>query len=116
MEENRGKTLIVDEAGLMSVRDMDALFTVASAFNNRIILVGDTSQHNSVMRGDAFRILQQEADLETLTLENIRRQNGEYKIAVSDLSKGDILKGFDRLDKLEAITEETDDEARYRIV
>lgn len=114
MEEHRGKTLIVDEAGLMSVRDMDALFTVASAFNNRIILVGDTSQHNSVMRGDAFRILQQEADLETLTLENIRRQNGEYKIAVSDLSKGDILKGFDRLDKLEAITEETDDEARYR--
>ena len=114
MEENRGKTLIVDEAGLMSVGDMDSLFTVASAFDNRIILVGDTAQHNSVTRGDAFRILQQEADLETLALENIRRQGGQYKIAVSDLSKGDIIKGFDRLDKLEAITEESDDEARYR--
>lgn len=114
MEEHRGKTLIVDEAGLMSVGDMHSLFAVANAFENRIILVGDTTQHNSVTRGDAFRILQQEANLETLALENIRRQNGQYKIAVSDLSKGKIVKGFDRLDKLEAITEESDDETRYR--
>ncbi len=116
MEENRGKTLIVDEAGLMSVGDMHSLFAVANGFDNRIILVGDTAQHNSVSRGDAFRILQQEADLETLTLENIRRQKGQYKIAVSDISKGDVIKGFDRLDKLEAVTEEGDDEARYRML
>ncbi|MCU7806620.1 MAG: AAA family ATPase [Candidatus Thiodiazotropha sp. (ex Semelilucina semeliformis)] len=114
MEENRGKTLIVDEAGLMSVHDMHSLFAVANKFDNRIILVGDTAQHNSVTRGDAFHILQEEADLETLALENIRRQKGQYKIAVSDISKGDVVKGFDRLDKMEAITEEGDDEARYR--
>ena len=113
-DESRGKTLIVDEAGLMSVGDMHALFEIASANDNRIVLVGDTTQHNSVMRGDAYRILQQEARLETLTLENIRRQDGDYKRAVSAISKGNVVKGFDKLDKLEAITEESDDEERYR--
>ena len=113
-EENRGNTIIVDEAGLMGVGDMHSLFALAKNFDNRIVLVGDIGQHNSVMRGDAFRILQQEAGLQTLTLENIRRQKGKYKFAVDAVSKGDLTGGFDRLDKLEAITEEADDEARYR--
>ena len=113
-DANRGSTLIVDEAGLMGVGDMHSLFAIANQYDNRIVLVGDTGQHNSVMRGDAFRILQEEAGLETLTLENIRRQTGKYKFAVDAISKGDLTGGFDRLDKLEAITEENDDEARYR--
>lgn len=113
-EENRGNTIIVDEAGLMGVGDMHSLFAIANHFDNRVVLVGDTGQHNSVARGDAFRILQEEAGLETLTLENIRRQKGKYKFAVDAISKGDLTGGFDRLDKLEAITEETDDEVRYR--
>lgn len=113
-KENHGKTLIIDEAGLMSVGDMHKLFEIAEANNNRIVLVGDTSQHNSVMRGDAYRILQQEARLETLNLENIRRQEGDYKRAVSAISRGEVVDGFDKLDKLEAVTEEGDDEARYR--
>lgn len=113
-EENRGNTIIVDEAGLMGAGDMHSLFAIANHFDNRVVLVGDTGQHNSVARGDAFRILQEEAGLETLTLENIRRQKGKYKFAVDAISKGDLTGGFDRLDKLEAITEEADDEARYR--
>lgn len=112
--ENQGKTLIIDEAGLMSVGDMHNLFEIAEANSNRIVLVGDTYQHNSVMRGDAYRILQQEARLETLNLENIRRQEGDYKRAVSAISRGEVVDGFDKLDKLEAVTEECDDEARYR--
>ena len=106
--------LIVDEAGLMSVRDMHMLFALAIKNDNRVILVGDTAQHNSVMRGDAYRILQDEAQLEPLSLENIRRQDGEYKDAVKKIAKGDVVKGFDRLDGLGSIMEEEDSEARYR--
>lgn len=106
--------LIVDEAGLMSVRDMHMLFALAIKNDNRVILVGDTAQHNSVMRGDAYRILQDEAQLEPLSLENIRRQDGEYKDAVKKIAKGDVVKGFDRLDGLGNIMEEEDSEARYR--
>lgn len=110
----RDAVLIVDEAGLMSVRDMHMLFALAIKNDNRVVLVGDTAQHNSVMRGDAYRILQDEAQLEPLALENIRRQSGQYKDAVKKIAKGDVVRGFDRLDGLGNIMEEEDSEARYR--
>jgi len=106
--------LIVDEAGLMSVRDMHILFAIAIENNNRVILTGDTAQHNSVNRGDAFRLLQEKASLAPLELEDIRRQKGEYKKAVKKIAKGDVIKGFDKLDDMGNINEEDDDETRYR--
>ncbi|GAA6168339.1 MobF family relaxase [Sessilibacter corallicola] len=114
-EQSRGSTLVVDEAGLLSVNDMHNLFALANSFDNRVILVGDTSQHNSVMRGDAFRILQQEAGLEPLSLNTIRRQqNEEYRAAIKAVASGNIAKGFDLLDKQGAVIEETNDEIRYQ--
>ena len=112
-KESRNKTLIVDEAGLMSVGDMHQLFELADKFDNRIVLVGDISQHNSVMRGDALRILQEETELEPLQLATIRRQDGAYKRAVNAIAKGQLTKGYEQLDKLEAIQEESNAEARY---
>jgi ATP-dependent exoDNAse (exonuclease V) alpha subunit len=35
----------VDEAGLLSVKDMKRLFDVAKEQNARVILSGDTNQH-----------------------------------------------------------------------
>jgi len=115
-ENSKDAVLIVDEAGLMSVDDMHTLYAMAHAHNNRIVLIGDTGQHNSVNRGDALRILQKEARLEPLMLENIRRQKGKYKEAVNSISRGRIMKGFDKLDKLEAITQETDADTRYKML
>jgi len=115
-EQSKGSVLLVDEAGLMSVDDMHTLYSLAHAHDSRIVLIGDTAQHNSVNRGDAYRILQEEAYLEPLVLENIRRQKGEYKEAVSAISKGKILKGYDKLDELQAITQESDDDLRYQML
>ena len=113
-EKSQGSTLFVDEAGLMSVDDMHTLFALADQFDNRVVLIGDTSQHNSVMRGDAFRILQEQAGLEPHNLDSIRRQQGEYRQAVKTISEGNLIKGYDMLDSLGTITEEGDDNARYR--
>jgi ATP-dependent exoDNAse (exonuclease V) alpha subunit len=110
----KGSTLIVDEAGLMSVDDMHSLFALADQNNNRIVLIGDTSQHNSVMRGDAFRILQSEAGLKPVSLEEIRRQSGDYKQAVKTISEGKLVEGFDKLDDMGKVHVETDDETRYK--
>ncbi len=110
----KGSTLIIDEAGLMSVEDMHTLFTLAKENDNRIILVGDVSQHSSVMRGDAFRILQQEAGLNPVGLAEIRRQKGDYKRAVKIISEGKLEKGFDKLDDMGKIHEEKDDAKRYK--
>ena len=113
-EKSKGAVLLVDEAGLLSVEDMHTLYAFAHAHDNRVVLIGDTSQHTSVNRGDAYRILQSEAGLKPLQLDNIRRQKGEYKEAVNSISKGNIIEGYDKLDELEFITQESDDEIRYR--
>lgn len=113
-EGTEGSTLIVDEAGLLSVDDMHSLFALADQNNNRVVMVGDITQHNSVMRGDAFRILQQEAGLTPVSLEEIRRQQGDYKDAVQTISEGKLVEGFDKLDQMGQVHVETNDEARYK--
>ncbi|MCG8382915.1 MAG: relaxase domain-containing protein [Gammaproteobacteria bacterium] len=112
-EQSRGHTLIVDEAGLMSVDDMHTLFALADQFDQRVILVGDTSQHNSVMRGDAYRILQEQAGLTPVSLEAIHRQQGEYRDAVKVVSEGKLVEGFNRLDGLGKVIELDDADERY---
>jgi ATP-dependent exoDNAse (exonuclease V) alpha subunit len=56
-ERVKGQVLWVDEAGLLSVKDMKRLFDVAERQQARIILTGDSNQHNAVFRGDALRTL-----------------------------------------------------------
>ncbi len=112
-DASKGSTLIVDEAGLMGVDDMHTLFDHGKQNNNRIILVGDITQHNAVMCGDAFRILQQEAGLNPVSLEEIRRQDGDYKAAVKTIAEGKLEAGFNKLDNMGQIHEIPDDNKRY---
>ena len=69
------KTLIVDEAGLLSNEDMHSLIIKAKNHNLRIVLIGDTLQHHSVRAGDSLRILEKHSNLETFKLTTIYRQN-----------------------------------------
>ena len=118
-----GQVLWVDEAGLLSVKDMKRLFDVAKEQNARVILSGDSAQHNAVLRGDALRILEKDAGLKFGVLRQIRRQtNEEYRNAVAAIAEGDTLAGDGRtrleagieaLDKMGAIIE-TPGENRYR--
>jgi conjugative relaxase-like TrwC/TraI family protein len=86
----KGQVLWVDEAGLLSVKDMKRLFDVAKEQNARVILSGDTNQHNAVLRGDALRLLEKDTGMKTATLKEIRRQtNEEYRAAVKAIAEGD---------------------------
>ena len=103
----------IDEAGLLSVPQMKAVFDIAEQQNARVILGGDSSQHTSVERGDAYRVLQEEAHLTPAIISDIRRQKPkDYKQAITHLAKGEIKEGFDILDKRGSITEINSDE-RY---
>lgn len=100
----QGHVLLVDEAGLLGTRDMAELLELATTKNARIILVGDTHQHGSVVRGDALRILEAVGGIPTTEVSKIyRQQDPVYRSAVEDLAKGEILTGFDKLDKMGAI-------------
>ncbi len=119
----RGQVIWVDEAGLLSVRDMKRLFDVARAQNARIVLSGDTNQHNGVQRGDALRILENNAGIRTASLSEIRRQtDAGYRQAVKAISEGDAIdkdgitgveRGLSILDGMGAIVETAGPE-RYR--
>jgi conjugative relaxase-like TrwC/TraI family protein len=110
----RGQVLWIDEAGLLSARQMCGIFQLAEKQDCRVILSGDTAQHTSVERGDALRLLEGYAGLKAAHLTEIRRQKSEqYREAVRDLAKGDARRGFEKLDQMGAIKELPEDK-RYK--
>ncbi len=105
----RGLVLVVDEAGLVSVRQMRDLCHLSAANNHRLLLVGDTKQHSSVEAGDALRCLQQFARVPVARLTQIRRQsNSAYRAAVAQLARGDALGAINRFAKLGTVHETND--------
>lgn len=102
----RGCVIVVDEAGLMSARQMRDLCRLAAANQNRLLLVGDTKQHSSVEAGDALRCLQQYANTPVFRLTEIHRQKDPgYRNAVALLSEGKAREAFDAFDRLGAVME-----------
>ncbi len=64
----RGKILIVDEAGMVSGRQMQSLLHLAEDQGARIVFSGDTRQIPSVEASDDLRILERESDLKSVSL------------------------------------------------
>ncbi|MCA9026697.1 MAG: relaxase domain-containing protein [Planctomycetaceae bacterium] len=119
--ELKDGVLLIDEAGLLDVRSMNGIFQIAKAQNCRVILSGDARQHASPRRGEAYRMLQQEAGLNIAKIEEVQRQQGRYKQAVELVSRGHevidaktgltgLLAGFDLLDRMGKIKEISGDD------
>ncbi len=114
-EKVRGRLLIVDEAGLISVRQMRDLCRIAHANDCRLLLVGDTKQHSSVEAGDALRCLQEYGRVPAVRLTRIRRQKDPgYREAVSLLARGDAFGAFNRFMRLGAVQEITNPQTLFR--
>jgi conjugative relaxase-like TrwC/TraI family protein len=110
----KGRVLMVDEAGLLSTRNMLALLETAKAHGCRVLLSGDTRQHASVDAGDALRLLEQKSALSCARVDRIVRQvRQEYREAIAAFAAGDGPQGLLRLRRLGAVRE-IGDEERYR--
>lgn len=114
--ELKDQVLWVDEAGLLDTRSMLGVFDIAKQQNARVVLSGDTRQHSSPRRGEAARLLEQEAGLSVARVEKIQRQKGRYKEAIELISRGHevvdkkrnltgLAAGFDLLDQLGKVKE-----------
>ncbi len=99
-ERARGQVVWVDEAGLLGTVALAALFSAAERLDARVVLVGDTRQHSSVVRGNALKLLEREAGLGSYAVTGIRRQRGLYREAVGYLSEGRVVESLDVLDRL----------------
>ena len=101
----RGRVLIVDEAGMISGRQMQSLLHLAQDQGARIVFSGDTRQITSVEASDALRILERESELKSVSLTEVQRQtNSLYREAVKTM-RHSPEEGFAQLEKLGAIRE-----------
>ncbi len=88
---------VLDEASLASTRQMYE-FVERLHPKDRVLLVGDTRQHESVEAGRPFAQLQ-EAGMKTVRLAQILRQRDpDLKEAVEQLARGEVRAAIDNLD------------------
>ena len=100
-----GKALIVDEAGMVSGRQMSELLKLADQQSARIIFSGDTKQIRSVEASDALRVLERESHLKSVSLSEVQRQTAQgYRDAIQELRR-DPERGFDKLEQIGAVRE-----------
>jgi ATP-dependent exoDNAse (exonuclease V) alpha subunit len=101
----RGKVLIVDEAGMISGRQMDELLKLAEHGSVRLLFSGDTRQIQSVEASDALRILERESQLTSVSLTGVQRQTkAEYRDAIQTL-RDSPEQGFEKLERLRDVRE-----------
>jgi conjugative relaxase-like TrwC/TraI family protein len=101
----RGRVLIVDEAGMISGRQMDGILQLAEQQQTRIIFSGDTRQIQSVEASDALRILERESQMKSISLTGVQRQsNTAYKDAIQTLRESPE-QGFEKLERFGSVHE-----------
>lgn len=110
----RHKAVIIDEYGLLSLRQLKAVVDVAEQQHARLVLVGDSGQHKSVEAGDAARIVERESRITVAELREVRRQsaNPAYRAAAEALAAGKTTEGLAKLDAMGAVIEVENPTAR----
>ena len=106
---------MVDESSLASTKQMrDFLEKIGP--QDRVLLIGDTRQHQGVDAGKPFEQLQQ-AGMRTAQLDQIVRQKDpELLRAVEHLSKGEIASGVGMLQQQGRVTEIADPRQRIEAI
>jgi conjugative relaxase-like TrwC/TraI family protein len=97
----QGKEIwVIDEAGLMSAEDANALLKKAEIENARVLLVGDTRQLSSVGAGNPFKQLQENGMLAAQLTQGMRQKKGTIiKESVDLIADGKHKDGLDILEK-----------------
>ncbi len=115
-EQASGRMLWIDEAGLLSSRQMAKLARIAKERNCRLVLSGDTGQHSGVERGDALRILETHGALRPAELDQIFRQKDPvYNDAVKHLANGEIDSAFEKFEALGSLYQVSDRDRSTRL-
>jgi ATP-dependent exoDNAse (exonuclease V) alpha subunit len=103
--ELRGRVLVVDEAGMISGRQMDSILRLAESKMARVLFSGDRRQIQSVEASDALRILERESQMKSVALTGVQRQtHAQYRDAIQTLRQAPE-QGFEKLERLGAVHE-----------
>jgi conjugative relaxase-like TrwC/TraI family protein len=93
----KNKVIILDEASLVSNKQMLSLINITKTLDIKLILQGDTKQLSSVEAGKPFHQLQQ-AGMKTVVMSDIlRQQNQDLKQAVELTINAQIKQAFQKI-------------------
>ena len=111
-QSQRPTLWIIDEAGLLSMKDAHTLMRRAILEQARVLLVGDTRQLSAVEAGNPFKSLQA-GGITTAYLEIHRRQQSKVlRSAVEKVAQGQIAEGIQLLEKADCLKELAEAEER----
>jgi ATP-dependent exoDNAse (exonuclease V) alpha subunit len=114
-DPTRRHLYMVDESSLASTKLMWA-FLDSIGPNDKVLLIGDTRQHQGVDAGKPFEQLQQ-AGMRTALLDQIVRQKDpELLKAVEHLSKNETVTGIEMLQRQGRVTEISDPQQRIAAI
>lgn len=95
--DGKKRLYVLDESSLASTKQMNE-FLHRLKKNDRVLLVGDTRQHQAVEAGTPYQQLQ-EAGIQTARLDEIVRQkNPALKEVVQQLARGDVRHAMEKLE------------------
>ena len=111
--DGQKRLYVLDESSLASTKQMNE-FLHRLKENDRVLLVGDTRQHEAVEAGKPYQQLQ-EAGIETARLDEIVRQKDPaLKEVVEQLSRGNVREAIERLDTQGRVHEIPDRDERLK--
>jgi len=112
----RRELWIVDEAGLLSTKQANAVLEKAHESGAKVVLVGDARQHHAVEAGSPFSYLQR-AGMRTESLDKIRRQEDPaLRAVVERVSEGRVREAVQMLDQQNRIVEVKDAKERHHVI
>ncbi|TDI82638.1 MAG: conjugative relaxase [Caldithrix sp.] len=115
-EATTKRVLIVDEASLLGSKKFYHILNQMQE-HDRVILVGDVKQLQSIEAGGIFRKLQELKVIKTARMaENIRQKTEHMKQAAIELAEKRVDKAFKRLDNKERFIEIASREERIHAV
>ncbi len=112
-ETLHGKLVIIDEASMLSIRDMNEILSRCDE-NSKVVLIGDTKQLQTIGQGKIFSSLQEKEIISSVRMAETIRQSGspEYKDIVDILGNKEVDAAYQKLDQQGAIKEITDRDKR----
>jgi conjugative relaxase-like TrwC/TraI family protein len=110
--EGQKRLFVIDESSLASTKQMNEFFHRLHT-SDRVLLVGDTRQHEAVESGRPYKQLQ-EAGMETARLgEILRQKDPTLKDAVEQFARGDVHGGIARLEQQGRVHEIVNPQERF---
>ncbi|CAM5209414.1 ATP-dependent RecD-like DNA helicase [Castellaniella defragrans] len=98
--------VVIDEAGVVPVRQMDKLLALIQPTGAKVVLLGDTAQTKAIEAGRAFALLQ-EHGMKTVLMGDIQRQRSErLRQAVQLAASGQASRSLPLLDRVLTIPDQ----------